>query len=187
VRHGTGTVILNREVARGQGIAPSAGPARTEEDFVAHIRQTGASAPGAARGHCVVDNLNIPQPASPVRYVAEGSGLEAGLGVKGQRGLLTNQRSRAAFLHAPTHRGVVHYTPKHASWLTQLEPWPRSLTRKLRRRGSGLSVADLTAQVLASMEHCNRTMAKPSTWTYTGKPLCLYLQRHSGRAVLETV
>jgi hypothetical protein len=184
VRPGTGTAILNRDVGRGQGIAPAAGPARTEEDSVAHSRQTGASAPGAARGHFVVDDLNLPQSASPVRYVAEGARLEADRGGKGQRGILTQQRSRAAFLPAPTHRVVFHHTPEHASWLKQIERGLRSLTRKRLRRGSGLSVADLTAQVLAAIESYNRTMAKPFTWTDTGTPLCLYLQRHSCRAVL---
>ena len=52
----------------------------------------------------MVDNRNIHQSASLVRYVAELSGLQADLGVKGQRGILANQQSRAAFLHDPTHK-----------------------------------------------------------------------------------
>jgi transposase len=172
VRHGTVTFLLNRDVVTGQVVAPSAGPTRTEEDFVAHIRQTVASDPDATRWHFVVDNLNIHQSASLVRYVAEVSDVTDDLGIKGQRGILTNQQSRAAFLHDPTHTIVFHYTPKHASWLNQIELWLSILTRKLLRRGSFLSVEDLQAKVLAFIAYYNRTMAQPFRWTYTGKALC---------------
>ena len=101
IRHGTTTFLLNRDVVSGQVVAPSCGPTRTEEDFVAHIRQTVASDPDATRWHFVVDNLNIHQSASLVRYVAEVSDVTDDLGVKGRRGILTNQQSRAAFLHGP--------------------------------------------------------------------------------------
>jgi transposase len=172
IRHGTTTFLLNRDVVSGQVLAPSCGPTRTEEDFVAHVRQTVATDPAATRWHFVVDNLNIHQSASLVRYAAEVSGIEDDLGLKGKSGLLTTQQSRAAFLHDPTHKIVFHYTPKHASWLNQIEIWLSILTRKLLRRGSFLSVEDLQAKVLAFIAYYNRTMAKPFRWTYTGKALC---------------
>ncbi|HYN88370.1 MAG TPA: transposase [Ardenticatenaceae bacterium] len=71
----------------------------------------------------------------------------------------------------PAHRIVFHYTPKHASWMNQIEIWLSILVRKLLKRGSLTSVEDLTAKVLAFSDDYNRTMAKPFKWTYLGKAL----------------
>ncbi|MGY8688931.1 MAG: transposase [Verrucomicrobiales bacterium] len=63
---------------------------------------------------------------------------------------------------------VFHYTPKHASWLNQIEVWFSILMRKALRRASFRSVEDLKKRILDFMDYFNRTMAKPFKWRYAG-------------------
>jgi hypothetical protein len=173
IRHGTRAFIVSRDVVTGKVVAPYAGPTRTEEDFLAHVQAVVATAPEATRWHFVCDNLNIHQSEALVRFVAACSGLDEDLGIKGKSGVLASMSSRAAFLSEPSHKVVFHYTPKHSSWLNQIEIWLSILVRKLLKRGSFTSVEELQARVLAFIEYYNDTMAKPFKWTYQGKALMI--------------
>ena len=171
IRHGTATFLLNFDVASGHVIAPTCGTTRTEADFLAHVQRTVATDPQAGRWHWVCDNLNIHLSQSLVRWIAERDALPIDLGVFGESGILHNMKTRAAFLCDPSHSVVFHYTPKHASWMNQIEIWLSILMRKVIRRGNFSSIADVQSKVLAFIEYFNNTMAKPFAWTFKGKAL----------------
>lgn len=135
----------------GKIVAPSCGPTRNEADFLAHVQAVVATDPKAARWHIVCDNLNTHQSELLVRWIADLSGIHEDLGVKGESGILASMASRAAFLSDLTHTVVFHYTSNHSSWLNQIEIWLSILVRKVLKRGSFTSVADLRTRMLAFM------------------------------------
>jgi transposase len=170
IRHATRCLIANFEVATGKIIAPSIGPTRTNKDFAAHIQKTIATDPEAG-WIFVVDQLNIHQSEALVKLVAKECSIEVQLDGKGNLGHMKAMASRRTFLQNPTHRIRFLYTPKHTSWLNQVELWFSILARKLLKRGSFASVEELHQRIVEFIEYFNRTMAKPFKWTYKGRPL----------------
>ena len=169
-RHGTLTLIGNFQVTTGELIAPTIGPTRTEADFASHIEQTMATDPGASWVF-VADNLNIHCSETLVQVVAKACEITTTLGKKGVRGVLKSVASRQAFLSEPSHRIRFVYTPKHSSWLNQIEVVFGVIMRKVIRRGSFTSVKDLRDKLLNFIDYFNRVFAHPFRWTYTGRPL----------------
>jgi hypothetical protein len=169
-RNGTLTLIGNFHVVTGEIVAPTLGPTRTEADFTSHIEQTVKLDP-QARYIFVMDNLNTHCSATLVALVARLCGNADDLGKKGRRGVLKSMKSRQEFLSDLSHRIRIVYTPKHSSWLNQIEIVFGVIMRKVVRRGSFTSVDDLRTKLLAFIAYFNQVFAKPFKWTYTGRPL----------------
>lgn len=170
VRHGTTCLIANFDVVTGEVITPTLSATRDEQDFAIHVRRT-VAADEKGRWIFILDNLTTHLSETLVRFVAEDEGINDDLGVKGRHGILKNVESRRSFLTDRAHRISFVFTPKHCSWLNQIEIWFSILVRRALKRGSFTSVGDLCAAILAFIDYFNRVLAKPFRWTYTGKPL----------------
>ena len=168
-RHGTLCLLGAWNVSEGRAFG-WCNPTRTEEDFVSFIQAILEAHPDKKRYHLVADNLNTHQSESLVRLVAELSDYTGDLGVKGKEGILENMKTRAAFLSRPENKIVFHYTPKHCSWVNQIEIWFSILVRKLLRTGSFASTDQLRDRIMAFIDYYNATMAKPFKWMFKGFP-----------------
>ena len=142
-RHGTQSLLCAFEVHRGR-VVGACGATRTAADLVAFMEQIAALYP-TGPVHVIWDNLNI-------HFDGE-------------------ERRWSAFNARHGHRFVFHYTPKHASWVNQVELFFSILQRQCLRDASFHSSEELRTAVLQFITAWNRDRAHPFRWTFTGYPL----------------
>ena len=71
----------------------------------------------------------------------------------------------------PEHAYRFVYTPKHGSWLNQVELWFSVLRGGSWNGGDFASAEQFEARLRAFLEDYNSQQAHPYRWTYTGQPL----------------
>lgn len=143
-RHGTQAVIAAFDVRTGKVVA-TCGATRKGRDLERFMRKVAAEYPDGTV-HVIWDNLNIHFDGPTRRW------------------------SRFNRRHGGG-RFVFHYTPKHASWVNQIEMFFSIVHRQCLRDGDFHSVDELRAAVLGFVGNWNDTRAHPFRWTFTGYPL----------------
>lgn len=142
-RHGTQSLMAALDVHQGEVLA-TCRQTRTADDLLAFMEAVARRYP-TGDVHVIWDNLNIHHDGPDQRW--------------------TEFNARHA------NRFVFHYTPKHASWVNQIELFFGILQRQCLRHGSFASTAALRQAVLDFIAFWNRHKARPFRWTFTGYPL----------------
>jgi transposase len=163
IRHGVRALLASFVVATGQ-VVWNLGQTRTSADFAAHLAHVVHQLPKMQRYDWVVDNLNTHWSLAVCRLVAQWCNVPF-VAKDLDRGV-----QRRAFLSNPTHRHVFHFTPKHGSWLNQVELWFSVLARRFLKRGDFDSVQAFATRLCDYLEVYNTHHAHPYRWTYTGQP-----------------
>jgi len=163
IPHGTLCLTAGFNIVTGevQGLLT---PNRPAPVFARFLDEVVASVPEAEEIHFVLDNLNTHWHHDACQVVAAASRIAYDPKLH-QTGEL-----RRAFLTSAKKRVRFHFTPKHASWLNQIEIWFSVISRKMLNRESFASLAELETSILQFMEYYNRHLAHPYRWTYTGAP-----------------
>ncbi len=165
-RNGTIDLLAAREVADAQLIHHRNSETHNSKDFVQLLEGVKQQLPAQASIVFIADQYSTHLSEEVVRWVAGEIGFEGDLGKKGYKGILQNKESRRLFLEQSDHRIQFFYTPKHCSWLNQIENWFGLLSRHVLKNASFKSVKELEERITQYIEYYNKYLAKPMNWRY---------------------
>lgn len=144
---------------------------RGNTDFLNFLKKRVATDP-KGQWIFIMDQLNTHKSSDLVKWIAEECNVSTDLGVEKKRGVIQSMITRSKFLTDENHRIRFVYTPKHCSWMNQIEIWFSIISRQLLKRLSCNSIEILKERITTYISFFNETMAKPFKWTYDGKILC---------------
>jgi len=124
-----------------------------------------ASIPQDAVIHYICDNLSNHSCHEFGRVVAELCS------VKYPEKELDTKAKRQKWLQQEDKRIIIHYTPKHGSWLNMVEIWFGIMGQKCLKYNSFKSVEELIVFICDFICTWNKYFAHPFNWTYDGKGL----------------
>ena len=166
IRHGTISLVAFLRVADGRIQTPYLNSTRNEEYFCNAVRQLIAE--DTDKNYIIIcDGLNTHKSEGLVRLVAQKCFITVDLGIKGKKGILESMKSRESFLMDENHRIRFVYTPKHSSWVNQIEIWFGIINRKLLKKGSYKTVEEMAQSILKFIKQYNLT-ANAFNWKYAG-------------------
>jgi len=125
---------------------------RNEEDTLENLDNVIGQDPNG-RFRLLMDNLNTHVSESFVRYVAETIGYSDDLEKKDVQGIVQSVQSNTKFLTDPSHRILIIFTPRHCSWLNQIEMWFSRLKRKVTGAMSFTSIDHLAERMESFIEY----------------------------------
>lgn len=164
LRHGTRALLASFVVATGE-VVWDVGETRTSDDFAAHLLHVVARFDAWPRITWVVDNLNTHWSLQACEILAALNGRPF------CPRALKHGRQRRAFLTDADYPHRFVFTPKHGSWLNQVELWFSVLARRFLQRGDFASASEFEQRLRSFLEEYNAQHAHPYRWTYTGEPL----------------
>ena len=138
-RNGSSTLLAAFNTATGEVYAECR-DRRGHDDLVAYMDAVAERTPGNVV--VIWDNLNVHYDGASKRWTE------------------FNKRHGGRFTFV--------YTPKHASWLNQVECWFSIVERRVLRHASFPDVATVNARVTGFVEHWNEHEAHPFNWTFRG-------------------
>jgi transposase len=143
VRHGMQALLAAFDVRTGQVLGRVV-PHRSADALVGFMDELARRYP-AKTVYVVWDNLNIHYDGADERW------------------------SRFNARHGRRFRFV--YTPKHASWINQVEIWFSILQRRIIKYGDFATPTAQARRVLGFIDHWNRVEGHPFRWTWRTDPL----------------
>jgi transposase len=157
-RHGTMVLLALMVVQTGIVLARVL-PHRTNADTARVLDRmlTYLWTHGYQGADIILDQLNTHWSVEMVGVVAKHCGLES----PEVDQIATGRQRREWLERTKTRKVVLHFVPKHCSWLNPIEIWFSVLGRKVLRRGSFASTKDLTNRVNAFVAYYNKRLAHP--------------------------